>query len=82
MHPFKIQYELKKRGITQKTIADSIPVSEMYVSRVINHKKDAFRKGDKAEKVRNAVAAALGMTPEEVFPGIYRALKKSRSKAA
>lgn len=82
MNPLKIQYELKKRGITQKIIADSIEVSEIYVSRVINHKKDAFRKGDKAAKVRNAVAEALDMTPEGVFPEVLKALKENRSKAA
>ena len=82
MHPLKIQYELAKRGITQKVIADGIEVSEIYVSRVINHKKDAFRKGAKAEKIRQAVASALGLEARVLFPEYYKEADRETSEAA
>jgi transcriptional regulator with XRE-family HTH domain len=82
MNPLKIQYELAKRGITQKVIADGIEVSEIYVSRVINHKKDAFRKGIKSEKIRRAVAAALGRSARAVFPEYYKKTEQETSEAA
>jgi transcriptional regulator with XRE-family HTH domain len=82
MNPLKIQYELRKRGITQKVIADGIEVSEIYVSRVINHKKDALRTGAKAEKVRHAVAAALGMDARTLFPKTYKPIESKKTKIA
>lgn len=43
MHPANIQAELKIRGITQKSIADELEVTEFHISEVINKKRVSDR---------------------------------------
>jgi len=74
MHPADIQSEIKKRGITQKEIAAGLGVSEMAVSKEIA--------GDLvSERIRVAIADAIGRDKHEVFPHYYFS-KKRRIKAA
>jgi lambda repressor-like predicted transcriptional regulator len=66
MNPFEIQYELKKRGITQASIARELEVSRNHVSAVI-------RTPDKRQSARvmRAVAAKIGQDPRLVFFSQY-----------
>jgi lambda repressor-like predicted transcriptional regulator len=67
MHPADIQAALKKRGITQKQIADELDVSQFHVSDVINN--CAMRR---SMRVMTAVAGKIGLPVEEVFPDCFR----------
>ena len=64
MHPADRQAALKKRGITQAQIAQELGVSEMVVSKEIND-------WPTSERVRVAIADALGRDKREVFPKYY-----------
>lgn len=79
MHPADIQAALKKRGVTQKEIADQIGVSGMMVSQVI-HRRSV------SDRVMRAVAEGIGKDPAQVFAWYYlkskRARRNSRSAAA
>lgn len=74
MTPLEIQFELKKRGITQKSIAQELDVSEMTISKVIN-------KAMVSDRVMRAVSKALGQDHRAIFPEYYFS-KKRRLKAA
>lgn len=64
MDPIDIQYELKKRHITQKQIADELGVSPMAVSKEIaGH--------NISERIRHAISRSIGKSPQDVFPGYY-----------
>ena len=65
MTPLEIQFELRKRGITQKAIAEALGISPMAVSLVINKKIIS----DRAMK---AVAKLIGRDHADVFPEYYR----------
>lgn len=58
--PLDIQYQLKKRGITQKQLASAMNVSQMAISYVIRRKLVSRR-------LMVAVAEAIEMSPEDVF---------------
>lgn len=76
MTPLEIQFELKKKDITQKSIADEIGVSETSVSKVINRLIVS-------DRVMKAVAKAVGKDHRAVFPEYYFGPKKrSTSKVA
>lgn len=62
MHPADIQAALKKKGITQKQIAEELGVSQFHVSEVIN---DAETR--RSQRVMRAVAEKIGLPVEEVF---------------
>ena len=64
MTPEQIQKALKKRKITQKSIARNAKRSEMLVSLVINRKSTS-------NPIMTAVAQALGKPKEMVFPDYY-----------
>lgn len=66
MHPADIQAELKKRGITQKMIAQELGLSEFHVSAVIN-----YPKARPSDRVFRAIAKKIGRDPWEVFPEYY-----------
>jgi len=74
MIPLDIQYELKKRGIMQKDIAQDLGLSENTVSKVIN-------KIIISDRIMRAVAQAIERDHHEVFPEYYNAPpKRSTSK--
>ena len=76
MEPIDIQYELKKRGITQKQIAREEGRSEMSVSKVIRRESTSY-------PLAKAVSRRLGKKPEEVFPEYFpRNNNKNTRKAA
>lgn len=78
MHPADIQAELKKRGITQKMIAQELRLSEFHVSAVINHPD--FRPSD---RVFRAIAEKIGRDHLKLFPEYYsRKIKRKKSAAA
>jgi len=56
MHPADIQAALKKKGITQKQIAEELGVSQFHVSEVIN---DAETR--RSQRVMRAVAEKIGL---------------------
>jgi len=64
MHPADIQAELKKRGLTQKALAEKLGVSEFPVSAVINKKHVS-------DRIMTAVAEAIGRDKTEVFAEYY-----------
>jgi len=64
MEPIDIQYELKKRGITQKDIAKGLGISDNAVSKVVN--KQAI-----SDYIMRAVAAAINKDHRLVFPEYY-----------
>ena len=56
-------------GIRQDEIADKIGVSKPLVSQVVTRKRGGTKKhGPKIRLVRQAVAEALGMPVEELWP--------------
>jgi transcriptional regulator with XRE-family HTH domain len=58
--PLDIQYHLRKRGITQKQLAQKLKVSDMAISYVIRGKLVSKR-------LMVAIADAVEMPPEDVF---------------
>jgi len=71
MHPADIQAALKKRGITQKAIADELGVCPWHISGVIH-----FPEARPSDRVFKAIARKIGRDHREVFPAHY--LKKSK----
>ncbi len=74
MHPANIQAELKIRGITQKSIADELEVTEFHVSEVINKKRIS-------DRVMRAISEKIGRDHRDLFSEYYFS-KKQRRKAA
>jgi len=70
MHPADIQSELKKRGITQKSIAQELERSEFHISAVIRKLRDS-------DLVMRAVAKKIHRDHREVFPEYYFNLSKA-----
>lgn len=64
MEPIDIQYQLKKRGITQKAIAEETGKSETIVSMVI-------RKERVSAQVMTVISGKLDKSPKEVFPEYF-----------
>jgi lambda repressor-like predicted transcriptional regulator len=76
METIDIQYELKKKGISQKSIALELGCSEMSVSAAINKRLPS-------DRIMKAVAKAIGKDHREVFPEHYfRTYKRKRRLAA
>lgn len=76
MIPAKIQYELKKRKITQKMIADQEEVHPISVSKVIN-------KQIISDRLMRAVSKKIGRDHRIVFSEYYlKPPKRSTSKVA
>ena len=61
MNGYEIVYRLKQRGIKVKSIATQLGVSGPAVSQVIHGKYSSSR-------VSQAIADAIGLPLEEVFP--------------
>lgn len=64
MTPDEIQTALDQRNITQAKIAEKLAVTPMNVSLVVNGKS-------RSDRVMTAVAKALDMSKEQVFPDYY-----------
>jgi len=75
MHPADIQAELKKKGVTQASIAQDLGVSQYHVSGVIHDPEKR-----QSDLVMRAVAKAIGRDHREVFPAYYFNVKR-RKKA-
>lgn len=74
MTPARIQYELKKRRITQKMIADQEGVHPISISRVVN-------KIIIADRLMRAVSKAINKDHRKVFGEYYlQPAKRSTSK--
>ena len=72
--PLKIQYELAKRGITQRSIASELKVSDMMISLVVNKKHVS-------DRIMRAIAEKINREHQEVFPEHYNNTRR-REKAA
>ena len=75
MHPADIQCAIKKKNLTQKQIAKEIGVCEMCVSREVNGMATS-------DRIRRAIAIAIGLTKEEVFPGCYCGTNRRKVRSA
>jgi lambda repressor-like predicted transcriptional regulator len=64
MHPIDIQAALKKRGITQRSIADEIGVTEAVIGFVIFDKS-------RSRRIAEAIAEKLEMSVDDIWPGSY-----------
>lgn len=64
MEPLEIQFSLKKKGITQKQLADDLGVSEMAISL-------AVRKRMVSDRIMKAIAEAVNEDHRYVFPEYY-----------
>ena len=74
MQAAEIQYELKKRGITQKAVADELGITQMPVSKVIN-------KLIVSSRIMRYVAKRIERDHREVFPEYFMSPpKRSSSK--
>ena len=73
MTPFEIQFELKKRGITQCSIAKEIGVSAMVISLVI------FRETI-SDRIMKAIARKIARDHNAVFPYYYSREKISETR--
>ena len=67
MHPADIQAALKKRGITQRALAQELGVTPFHVSDVIN--KPRYRR---SERVMRAIALKISKPPDKVFPCCFK----------
>jgi lambda repressor-like predicted transcriptional regulator len=70
-----IQRMLRKKGITQKQLAEKYGKSEMSISRVINFKMTS-------EPLMKAIAKEIGMSPEVVFAKYYNWPKRRPRRSA
>jgi len=73
MTPAKIQYELKRRGITQRAIADGIGRSEQHVGQVILGRSTSHR-------TMTAIAKAIEKRPEALWPDYYLRPKRPSAR--
>ncbi len=73
MNPLDIQYELKKKGITQASIAKDLGVSEMMISNVITRKSVS-------DRIMQHIAEKLGRDHRAVFPDYYFAEKINETR--
>ena len=75
MEPIDIQYELKKRKITQVVIAKNIGVSQSAISKVLNKQRISNR-------IMQRIAALIGHDHMDVFPEYYRESQSPESRTA
>lgn len=71
MHAADIQAALKKRGLTQKMIADELGLTPMSVSTVVSRKIISSR-------IMCHIAQRIGKDPREVFPEYFLSPAKRR----
>ena len=71
MHAADIQAALKKRGLTQKMIADELELKPMSVSTVVSRKMISSR-------IMRHIAQRIGLDPREVFPEYFLSPPKRR----
>jgi len=75
MTPKQRKEALKKRKVTQKSIADKLGISEMSVSKAINDQIVS-------DRIYTAVAAAIGKPKGTVFPVYYHGPRRRRTSKA
>jgi lambda repressor-like predicted transcriptional regulator len=75
LEPIDIQYRLKKRGITQRELAQQAEVSEMTVSKVVRFELVS-------ERIFKIVSEAIELDPRQVFAWYYDPANKRRRKSA
>lgn len=71
MHPADIQAAIKKRGLTQKKLAQEFGCSEMSISLQVNGIAVS-------EAIRKFIAAKIDRNPKEVFYEYYSRPKNKR----
>jgi DNA transposition AAA+ family ATPase len=74
MNSIDIQYELKKRDISQKIIAIELGVSKMTISKTINKQMIS-------DRVMRAIANKIEKDHTEVFPEYYLSAPKRKTSA-
>ena len=74
LDPIDIQYYLKKRGITQKEIAEKADVSQMTVSKVVRFEMVS-------ERLFRIISEAIELDPRQVFAWYYDPSNKRRRKS-
>lgn len=74
MTPLEIKIELMRAGITQADIARRAGVSRQAVY-------IALKNGRPMPRVKQAIAAALGLTVDQVFPPQEKSLRNQRSNS-
>lgn len=75
MHPEDIKAELRKKGSSQKKIADCMKVNQTTVHNVIHG-------ACKSERVAKAIAEVIGVDRSELWPGRYETPAERLRKAA
>lgn len=76
MTPEYRQYLLKKKGVTQKQIAQDLGISQMSVSKDMHD-------DPRSHRTRCYIAKKLGMPVDQVFPDYYsRPPRRTTSKRA
>lgn len=75
MHPEDIKAELRKKGTSQKKIADTLKVNPTTVHNVIYG-------GCKSERIAGAIAMVIGVDRSAIWPGRYAPLHERMAKAA
>jgi len=78
MHSAEIQCELKKRGITQRAIAEELGICPFHVSAMIRYPVERGGRG----YILKAIAKKIDRDHREVFPSYFfrknRRIKKSK----
>lgn len=64
MGPAEIQYRLKKKNVTQTSIADALGVTQAAVSLVVAKKS-------RSSRIMKAISDAIGEDPKYVFSEFY-----------
>lgn len=65
MHPADIKAALEKQGVTQRSIADELDISDVSVNNVINGKATS-------QRIAKLIAAKIGKQVDDIWPGRYR----------
>jgi lambda repressor-like predicted transcriptional regulator len=71
MHPEQIKFELRMRGTSASGVAETMKRSRAVVSNVIHSRT-------KSRRIATHIAAIIGRSLEEIWPGRYLATKAKR----
>lgn len=75
MHPENIKAELKKKGLTQKSIADHFDVTPTTVHHVIHG-------GCRSDRIAKFIAEQIGKDRSDIWPGRYEPVDERLRAAA
>jgi lambda repressor-like predicted transcriptional regulator len=64
MHPADIQASLRKAGVSQKSIAEKLEVSESTITKVIHG-------SSKSRRIAEEISETIGKDIEDIWPGSY-----------